>query len=365
MIACEKTNNGATIRTLLTGKDVNINAQDHNGYTAMHFAAINNNREGVTVLLDHIPDLTILTKAGKTAAALAEDRHHYELAEDLIMNMSRMEYEQKMDTQTIDTLTDAGKTEATQETQETQETPDKSDKSDKPEATKDSNVVALPSIEAQAEDRAVILQISPPKDENINTEKYVKMIDYGLTLITIEHKMKLDGLTSKQIEIHMEKVRESLKNKNESNDNQDNKDNENDTEDVLQITIQKEETQPEDKKEETNVDNENTKNENKDKKNENENETGDETITTVSNGDANDQEEDKPNNNNNPDTKNENENKDENESDNKEKEKDKENENESANKNDREDGRTDSIGLEESGAPDQISPNDAGEQYVD
>ena len=59
---------------LLDRRECELNAQDNNGFTALHWAARNNRPETVRVLLEHNADRTIEEKRGFNAADLA--KHH-------------------------------------------------------------------------------------------------------------------------------------------------------------------------------------------------------------------------------------------------------------------------------------------------
>lgn len=66
---------------LIAGADVN--ACQEAGFTALHAAAANGDEDIATLLVDAGADRTLVTAEGKTAADLAVDAHHPELAERL------------------------------------------------------------------------------------------------------------------------------------------------------------------------------------------------------------------------------------------------------------------------------------------
>lgn len=71
-----KNSNIATIKSVLSRKDINVNNQDINGDTPLMFACKNKDKTNIQLLLAHKKiDLTLKNKAGQTAYDLAAEQH--------------------------------------------------------------------------------------------------------------------------------------------------------------------------------------------------------------------------------------------------------------------------------------------------
>ncbi|TMC70506.1 MAG: ankyrin repeat domain-containing protein [Chloroflexi bacterium] len=68
---------------MLLEKSANPNAKSQSGSTPLHTVAFTGDREGLDLLLKHGADPKIANRDGKTAAAIARERGHQEIAEVL------------------------------------------------------------------------------------------------------------------------------------------------------------------------------------------------------------------------------------------------------------------------------------------
>ncbi|QQR49148.1 ankyrin repeat domain-containing protein [bacterium] len=76
-------NNPDNIAQLLASRLVNVNAQDRQGWTALHIAAANGYGECVFVLVQMGANRFLTTNKGDTAADLAEKKGHKKMAQFL------------------------------------------------------------------------------------------------------------------------------------------------------------------------------------------------------------------------------------------------------------------------------------------
>src|SRR5690349_993231 len=65
-------------------KDININHQDENGETALHWAAVRGHRKLAQLLIENKADPDVVSNEGKTALYWAVHRNQREIASDLI-----------------------------------------------------------------------------------------------------------------------------------------------------------------------------------------------------------------------------------------------------------------------------------------
>ena len=63
---------------LLQYDEIDVNIQDKYGYTALHWAVINNQTENVKALLDYGADIGIKSKKGDTASDKAKEKYYVE-----------------------------------------------------------------------------------------------------------------------------------------------------------------------------------------------------------------------------------------------------------------------------------------------
>ena len=68
---------------MLLEKSADPNAKSQSGSTPLHTVAFTGDREGLDLLLKHGADPKIANRDGKTAAAIARERGHQEIAEVL------------------------------------------------------------------------------------------------------------------------------------------------------------------------------------------------------------------------------------------------------------------------------------------
>jgi len=89
----ESQNNPQTIRYLLSN-GANINHQDEQGWTALHYAAKENMVQNMDILLEHFPNMILRDKEGKNAYNLSQAMGHNVIAETLSMNMPESELQE-------------------------------------------------------------------------------------------------------------------------------------------------------------------------------------------------------------------------------------------------------------------------------
>ena len=104
-----KENNEPEIIDLLVKSGANVNAQDAEGFTPLHMAAIHGNLKIVKKLVDLEADVNIVTIDGKNAAALAHLNEELEIEEYLESKMasSQSTKEKKDDSELADLLIEA------------------------------------------------------------------------------------------------------------------------------------------------------------------------------------------------------------------------------------------------------------------
>ena len=83
-----KENNEPEIIDLLVKSGANVNAQDAEGFTPLHMAAIHGNLKIVKKLVDLEADVNIVTTDGKNAAELAHLNEEMEIEEYLESKMA-------------------------------------------------------------------------------------------------------------------------------------------------------------------------------------------------------------------------------------------------------------------------------------
>ena len=104
-----KRNNEPDIIDLLVKSGANVNAQDAEGFTPLHMAAIHGNLEIVKKLVDLEAEVNIITTDGKTAAELARLNEELEIEEYLESKMasSQRTKEKEVDSELADFLMEA------------------------------------------------------------------------------------------------------------------------------------------------------------------------------------------------------------------------------------------------------------------
>jgi len=104
-----KENNEPEIIDLLVNSGANVNAQDAEGFTPLHMAAIHGNLKIVKKLVDLEADVNIVTTDGKNAAELAHLNEELEIEEYLESKMasSQRTEEKKDDSELADLLIEA------------------------------------------------------------------------------------------------------------------------------------------------------------------------------------------------------------------------------------------------------------------
>ena len=101
--------NEPEIVDLLVMYGANVNAQDAEGFTPLHMAAIHGNLKIVKKLVDLEADVNIITTDGKNAAELAHLNEELEIEENLRSKMasSQKTKENEVDSERADLLIEA------------------------------------------------------------------------------------------------------------------------------------------------------------------------------------------------------------------------------------------------------------------
>lgn len=84
LIQAVQDNNYYRVENVVHSKKCNVNYQDRDGRTALHYAAVNDNRAIVQLLLESNLDVNIVDNEGWTALHVAVDKNAYNVVQMLI-----------------------------------------------------------------------------------------------------------------------------------------------------------------------------------------------------------------------------------------------------------------------------------------